>query len=64
MSAWLDQIWPVVAGPARMARRKVKAVEKQSSEVELLREANSRGYHMARIGPQYFIFRDPIDVKG
>lgn len=64
MSAWLDQVFFVVNGKARMARRKARDVQKQSSEAELLTEAKTRGFHVARIGPQYRVFRDPIDVKG
>lgn len=63
MSAWLDQIWPATNGPARVARRKVTAVNKYSSEAELIREAKARGLHVAQVGKQFFIFRDPIDVK-
>lgn len=64
MSAWLDKIWPVVMGNTRMSRRQATSVQRQSSEEELLREARQRNFHVALIGPQYFIFRDAIDVKG
>lgn len=62
-NAWLDQIWPVVNGPAQIARRKKKAVLKHSSEVELVAEAAQRGYHVALVGPQFVVFKHPIDVK-
>lgn len=62
-NAWLEQIWPVVMGPSQLARRKVKSVLKQSSEQELIKEAQAKGFHVAKVGPQYVVFRHAIDVK-
>lgn len=63
MSAWLENVWKVVEGRARMARRSVADVDKYCCEDVLVKEAAARGYHVARIGPQYFVFRDSITVK-
>lgn len=63
MSAWLNDVWRVVKGSARVARRNKYDVARYCSEQVLLDGARDRGYHVALVGNQYFIFRDPIDVK-
>lgn len=62
-SAWLDEIWKRVNGRAGMARRKVKSVQKYSSEADLIAGAQTRNFHVAQVGSQYVVFKSPIDVK-
>ena len=56
-------MWEAVDGNAGVSRRSVVTVKKQSSEAELISEARKHGFHVALIGDQYFVFKDPIVVK-
>jgi len=62
-NAWLKKLWEAANGSAGMARRQVSDVMEQSSERELIKEAKDQGFHVAKIGDQYFVFQDAINVK-
>lgn len=62
MAKWLDDVWDAANGSAGVSRRNVDDVAKYASEQELLDEAKKRGLHVAKIGVQYFIFKDAIAV--
>jgi len=62
--AWLDRVWASVQhNTTRMARRKVASVHKYCGERHFLQEAKGCGYHVAKVGAQYLVFRDAIEVK-
>ncbi len=61
--AWVDKVWQVVNGPARVARRKAATVDRIVGEKPFCEAARKQGFHVAKVGDQYFVFKDKIDVK-
>jgi hypothetical protein len=60
---WENVVWKAVNGKARMSRRKVANVQKIVGAPQFISMASKKGFHVAKIGVQYFVFRDKIDVK-
>ena len=61
--SWESKVWDVVRGRTRMARRNVGDVRIIVGEKEFLRQASARGFHVVRVGEQFVVFLDKIEVK-
>ncbi len=67
MSAWTDQIWGAVERNG-VARRDCRDVAKYGGSwwndgfTELVEAAKRRKYHVVKMGTQFVVFKDPIEV--
>jgi hypothetical protein len=55
------ELWKAAKGRG-VARRAMGDVQKIVGEDTLIAEARSQGFHVAKVGTQYVVFSDPIDV--